>query len=200
MHRCHECNVQTPQGISQLFLFWSRQVDISQHQFLWSVSRWSYLASSLTSPWIQWLLWLVTQSCLCGPTDCNPPGSSVHGILQARIPEWVAIPLFRGDLPDPGIKPRSPALQILYHLSHQGSPKYNGTSSLKKIKNRTSNFSPQIWSSIHLLQLQKIRDHPCYSSFSHSTFNPCSIPSHFTSKRDLKLLIKKKNMQDKIKG
>ena len=33
------------------------------------------------------------QSCLtlCDPMDCNPPGSSVHGIFQARIPEWVAI-------------------------------------------------------------------------------------------------------------
>ena len=42
--------------------------------------------------------------------DCSPPGSSVHGILQARILEWVAIP-FPGDLPDPGIKPGPPALQ-----------------------------------------------------------------------------------------
>ena len=41
---------------------------------------------------------------------CRPPGFSVHGILQARILEWVAIP-FSGDLPNPGIKPRSPALQ-----------------------------------------------------------------------------------------
>ena len=37
-------------------------------------------------------------------------GSSVHGILQARILEWVAIPS-PGDLPDPGIEPGSPALQ-----------------------------------------------------------------------------------------
>ena len=37
---------------------------------------------------------LVTQSCLtlCHPMDCSPPGSSVHGILQARILEWVAFP------------------------------------------------------------------------------------------------------------
>ena len=42
--------------------------------------------------------------------DCSPPGSSVHGILQARIVEWVAIP-FPRDLPDPGIKAGSPALQ-----------------------------------------------------------------------------------------
>ena len=35
----------------------------------------------------------VTQSCLtlCDPVDCNPPGSSVYGILQARILEWVVI-------------------------------------------------------------------------------------------------------------
>ena len=38
------------------------------------------------------------QSCpnLCDPTDCSPPGSSVHGILQARILEWVAMPSSRG--------------------------------------------------------------------------------------------------------
>ena len=49
---------------------------------------------------------LVAQSCLtlCNPMDYSPPGSSVHGILQARILEW-------GDLPHPGIKLRSPALQ-----------------------------------------------------------------------------------------
>ena len=42
--------------------------------------------------------------------DCSLLDSSVHGILQARIPEWVAISFFRG-LPNPWIKPRSPALQ-----------------------------------------------------------------------------------------
>ena len=45
---------------------------------------------------------------LCNPMDCSPPGSSVHGILQARILEWVAV---LGALPDPGIEPMSPALQ-----------------------------------------------------------------------------------------
>ena len=39
---------------------------------------------------------LVTQLCLCDPMDRSPPGSSVHGILQARILEWVAIPFSRG--------------------------------------------------------------------------------------------------------
>ena len=54
------------------------------------------------------------QSCLtlCDPVDCRPPGPSAHGILQARILEWVAKPP-PGDLPHPGTKPTflmSPAL------------------------------------------------------------------------------------------
>ena len=39
---------------------------------------------------------------LCNPVDYNPPGSSVHGILQARILEWVAISFSRGS-PNPGV-------------------------------------------------------------------------------------------------
>ena len=41
---------------------------------------------------------LVAQSCpaLCDPMDCSPPGSSVHGILQAEILEWIAISFSRG--------------------------------------------------------------------------------------------------------
>ena len=52
------------------------------------------------------------QSCptLCDSIDCSPPGSSVCGILQARILEWVAIPFSKGSS-QPGIEPRSPALQ-----------------------------------------------------------------------------------------
>ena len=58
---------------------------------------------------------------LCDTLDCSPPGSSVYGILQARILEWVPFPS-PGDLPDLGIEPASLALavsfvgrQILYH-------------------------------------------------------------------------------------
>ena len=47
---------------------------------------------------------------LCDPMDCSQPDSSVHGILQARILECVVI-LFPGNLPDPGIKLESPAMQ-----------------------------------------------------------------------------------------
>ena len=55
---------------------------------------------------------LVPQSCLtlCDPMDCNSPGSSVCGVLQARIQEWLPFPSPR-DLLDPGIRPRSLALQ-----------------------------------------------------------------------------------------
>ena len=46
---------------------------------------------------------------LC-PALCNPMVYTVHGILQARILEWVAFPSL-GDLPTPGIEPRSSTLQ-----------------------------------------------------------------------------------------
>ena len=67
---------------------------------------------------------LVTQSCpaLCDLTGCSPPGSSVHGILQARIPEWVAI-LFSGIFPSWGSNLGLLHCRwTLHHLSHQGSP------------------------------------------------------------------------------
>ena len=68
--------------------------------------------------------YLVAQLCptLCVPLDCSPPDSSVYGIFQARILEWVAI-ASSGDLPDSGIEPVSPTLQVDYVLSNQGSPK-----------------------------------------------------------------------------
>ena len=40
--------------------------------------------------------WLQLYPTLCDPVDCSPPGSSVHGILQGRILEWVALPFSRG--------------------------------------------------------------------------------------------------------
>ena len=53
---------------------------------------------------------LVTKSDSCDPTGCSPPGSSVHRIFQARY--WSGLPFpSPGDLPNPGIEPRSPALQ-----------------------------------------------------------------------------------------
>ena len=55
--------------------------------------------------------------------DCSLPGSPVHGILQARILEWVAISFSREIFPIQGSNPGLPhCKQILYHLSHQESP------------------------------------------------------------------------------
>ena len=55
---------------------------------------------------------LVVQLCptLCDPVDCSLPGSSVHGIVQIRILEWIACPS-PGDLHDPGLKAGSPTVQ-----------------------------------------------------------------------------------------
>ena len=69
----------------------------------------------------------VAQSC---PTLCDPMGYTVLGILQARILEWVAIPYFR-DLPNPGMEPRSLALQVdSLPVEPQGKPKNIGMGSL----------------------------------------------------------------------
>ena len=56
---------------------------------------------------------------LFDPTDCSPPGSSVHGIPQARILEWVAMPFSRTQESNLGILH---CRQILYCLNRQGSP------------------------------------------------------------------------------
>ena len=70
------------------------------------------------------------QSCLtlCDPMDCSPPGSSVHGITRQEY--WSGLPCpSAGALPDPGIKPTSPASPALQAdslpLSHWGSPRYD---------------------------------------------------------------------------
>nr|XP_020763640.1 thymocyte nuclear protein 1 isoform X2 [Odocoileus virginianus texanus] len=49
----------------------------------------------------------------CDPTDCSPPGSSVHGILQARMLEWVAMPSSRGSSQPRGLNPLSLKFPVL---------------------------------------------------------------------------------------
>ena len=76
---------------------------------------------------------LVTQLCptLCNPKDCSLPGSSVHGILQARILEQVA-----SHSPFQGIFPTQGLLHCrwsLYRLSHQESPIHFESAILNKI-------------------------------------------------------------------
>ena len=102
----------------------------------------------------------VTQSCL---TLCDPMDYTVHGILQARILEWVAFPFSRESS-----QPRSPALRgDLYQLSHKGSGdilnlcshlgKYNllfiGSTSMQCHKNK---------SDIFLLEMLGVGEHNHY--------------------------------------
>ena len=64
---------------------------------------------------------------LCDPVNCSPPGSSVHGILQSRVLEWVTIPSSKESS-----RPRGQTCvfhvfrfgrQVLYHYCHLGSPR-----------------------------------------------------------------------------
>ena len=77
------------------------------------------------------VLCLATKSRLtpCDPMDCSLPDSSVHGILQARILEWVVMPSSRGS--NPGLLN---CKWILYCLSHQGKPKHSGLDSLSLLQ------------------------------------------------------------------
>ena len=131
--------------------FWSGlHALISQVTNMSAGSWWGYLPSTVFTPyftsflspssssltptlWSQFflallccaVLCLVTQSCptLCNPMDCSPEGSCVRGILQERILEWVAIPFLQGTFPTQGLNQGLPhCRQILYQLSHQGSP------------------------------------------------------------------------------
>ena len=80
------------------------------------------------------MLCLVTQLCmtLWDPMVYSPPGCSVHGILQVRILQACPPP---GDLPNSGIKPRSPTLQVDSLLSEPpGKPKNTGVGSLSLLQ------------------------------------------------------------------
>ena len=69
---------------------------IASNFYLKSMNKWNALLHKF-SHWCMHTC-VCTQSCLtvCNSTDCSTPGSSVHGIFQAKILEWVAISFFRG--------------------------------------------------------------------------------------------------------
>ena len=71
--------------------------------------------------WLKWIEVQVAQSC---PTFCNPVDYTVHGILQARILEWVAFPFSKGSSQPRDLTQGLPHYgQIPYQLSHKGSPR-----------------------------------------------------------------------------
>ena len=93
---------------------------------------------------------------LCDPTDCSPPGSSVHGVLRARISEWVAIPFSRGGLPNSGIKPGSPTLQADSLLSEPQESLLTGWLNSKSFWPGLSGFH----SSLHFFSPWEINNTP----------------------------------------
>ena len=104
-----KCHIQKFLSLLLLSQVWSVPNNKWYKEDPWNIQTLYYISESES----------VTQSCLtlCDLLDCNPPGSSVHGILQARILEWVVIPLSRGS------SWSNPDLlhcrQILYCLNHQ---------------------------------------------------------------------------------
>ena len=78
---------------------------------------------------------LVTQLCptLCDPMDGSLPGSSVHGILQARILEWVVLLSSRGPSQPWDLTQVSCISGRFFLLSHQGSPKNNNNNNKNTI-------------------------------------------------------------------
>ena len=96
-------------GIALILSRWSHasvSIPFLPHNLRCSQSTWlgvvlpESLVGTLNYSWSIWIHCVCAQllSCLtlCDPTDCSPPGSSVHRILQARILHWVAMPSSRG--------------------------------------------------------------------------------------------------------
>ena len=104
---------------------------------------------------------------LHNPKDCNLPGSSVHVISQARILEWITI-LFSRDLPDPEIKPGTPALQVDSLPSEPPGKPY-------LTWNQSAQFSRSVMSdSLQSHRLQHARP-PCPSPTSRVYSNSCPL-------------------------
>ena len=92
------------------------------------------------------LMRLVTQSylILCDPEDCSLPGSSVHGDSPAKNTGVGCHGLLQGIFLTKGWNPGLPhCRRILYHLSHQGSPKGNSPNMIKAIYETHSEYHTQ---------------------------------------------------------
>ena len=84
------------------FFFWTVLISFQSHCFWWLLSRvLAFLSRDTVIERQFWsfspsLLFSLLNSTLCDPMDCSPAGFSVHGILQARIVEWVTRFLLQG--------------------------------------------------------------------------------------------------------
>ena len=96
---------------------------------------------------------LVFQSCpvLCHPMDCSLPGSSIHGISQARTLEWVAISFSRGSSwPRDRTCVSCTGRQILLPLSHWGSSPAKMLGDAKKAQDTRENYLNAIFIKIKM--------------------------------------------------
>jgi len=100
---------------------------------------------------------LVTQSCpiLCDPMDCSLPGSSVHGLLQARILEWVGIPFVRGSSWPRGGTPVSYIAGIFFTIwvTREAQKSYSWAYIQRKLQ-----LKSYIYSSVHSSTIYNSQD------------------------------------------
>ena len=126
---CHE--VMGPDAM--IFIFWMLRFNPnSSLKFSLTIRPLSIpqissdLISPSLAPWWKCESESVSHSVVsdsCDTMNCGPPGSSVHGIPQARIREWVTMPFSKGSSwPRNWTQVSYIGRQILYHLSHHGSP------------------------------------------------------------------------------
>ena len=126
--------------------------------------------------------------------NCHPPGSFVHGILQARILEWVAFPFSRGSY-KPRLNPGLPHCRwILYHLSFQGSPRilewvaYPFSSGSFRPRNRTgvSCIAGGFFTKWAIREAQVIQS--CLTLWPHGLYSSWNSPGQNTGVGSLSLL------------
>ena len=85
----------------------------------WSLNHWT----TREVPRLIFLMCLITQSTLCNPMDCNPPGFSIHGDSPGNHTGMGCHALLQGIFPTQGLSPGLPHwMWILYHLNHQHLP------------------------------------------------------------------------------
>ena len=121
MHGCFQNTIRLGPG---LFRSWSPLTSGFREWDPLSSCKWEWMtdpgsgreAIAVCGRWGFFLLGVLSHVQFCDPVDCSPPGSSIHGILQARILEWVAISSSRGSSwPSDRTQVSCIGRQILYH-------------------------------------------------------------------------------------
>ena len=127
----------------------------------------------------------VSQLCptLCDPMDCSLPGSSVHGIFQARVLEWVAISFSRGSS---WLRDQTQVSHIVgrhfYHRSHQGSP--NSYSSIWKMEGTQ-------WKAVFVKWMKNLQpDFPFITSY-YKTYSEKHMPAQYPPHGSFHFLVAK---------